>query len=101
MTTATTQAAERGNIETFLQVNSIDIPDPETRAKMREAAAKAISGAELNDRHCPPHLRDAFRRIVHEAAYIERVKGQKVNPKEEVMPTQGKADSRMSRNCRL
>ncbi len=93
-------AAERGNIETFLEVNSMDITH-DARAKMREAACKAIQGAELNAYHCPDHLRDAFRRIVTEAAYIERVKGEKFNPKAEVMPAGGKPDSRMSRECRL
>ena len=67
-------AAERGNIETFLEVNSIDITHDE-RAKMREAACKAIGGAELDVRHCPDHLLESFRRIVTEAAYIVRVKG--------------------------
>lgn len=90
----------RGNLETFFEVNALDI-DPADRAKMREAAAKAMSGATLNDKHCPPHLRDAFRQIVTEAAYRARVKNQPFNPNADVMPVAGKPDSRMSKNSRL
>jgi len=96
----TQQTSERGNIETFFEANSMEI-EPEARAKMREAACKAISGATLNVHHCPDHLRDNFRRVVTEATYKARVAGEKVNPKAEVMPAGGKPDSRMSRECRL
>jgi len=94
------QTSERGNIETFLETNAPDIK-PADRAKMREAAAKAISGATLNVSCCPDHLRDSFRQIVTEAAYIERVKGQKFNPKAEVMPTAGVPYRNQSRKCNL
>jgi len=93
-------AAQRGNIETFLEVNSMEI-EPEARAKMREAACKAMSGAELNVSCCPAHLRDAFRMVVTEAAYKARVKGEKFNPKAETMPTAGVPYRNQSRKCNL
>lgn len=76
--------SEQGHIETFLTVNAPDI-DPDNRAKIREAIAKGISPA----RYCPEHLREPLRRIVAEAEYQERVKGQIFNPKGEYMPTAG------------
>jgi hypothetical protein len=91
-------AAERGNIETFLEVNSLDITHDE-RQGMEEAACKAMSGAELDVCPCPPHLRDAFRRIVTEAAYKVRVKGEKFNPKAEVMPKAGDPYRTQLRKC--
>ncbi len=87
-------------IETFLTVNSLDITHDE-RQRMEEAACKAIGGATLDVRPCPPHLRDAFRRIVTEAAYIERVKGEKVNPKDEAMLAGGVPYRTQSRKCNL
>jgi len=93
-------AAERGNIETFLEANAPDIK-PADRAKMREAACKAIQGAGLNVSCCPAHLRDAFRMIVTEAAYKARVKGEKFNPKAETMPTAGVPYRNQSRKCNL
>lgn len=71
-------------IETFLTVNAPDI-DPDNRAKIREAIAKGLSPA----RYCPEHLREALRRIVTEAEYQERVKGQMFNPKAEIIPMAG------------
>lgn len=76
-----------GPIETFLTVNAKDIP-PTDRAKLREAAAKAIQDekAGIDLAHCPAHLRDAFRRVVVVEAYKRRVNGQIVNPKIEYLP---------------
>lgn len=71
-------------IETFLTVNADEIP-PANRAKIRECVAK---GANPN-RFCPPHLRDALRRIITEAQYQARSKGKMFNPKGEYMPTGG------------
>lgn len=63
-------------IEIFLTVNAQEIKEP-YRSKLREAAATAIQTDKslicLN--HCPAHLRDAFRRIIIEAAYKVRVRG--------------------------
>lgn len=85
------------NIETFLTVNAAEI-GPKTRARIRECVAKGATrtATEL----VPDYLQDAFRGII-EQMYRERVAGQKVNPKAEVMPTPGKPDSRMSKNSRL
>lgn len=71
---------ELEKIETFLLVNALEITEP-YRAKIREAAAKAISGEPVRLNHCPEHLRDALRRIIIEAAYQGRVRGQKFNVK--------------------
>lgn len=71
-------------IETFLRVNAIDI-DPTNRAKIREAVANGADPAK----YCPEHLQDALRRIITEAQYQQRVKGQMFNPKGEYMPTAG------------
>lgn len=65
-------------IETFLLVNALEITEP-YRAKIREAAAKAISGEPIRLNHCPEHLRDALRRIIIESAYQSRVRGQRFN----------------------
>lgn len=75
------------HIETFLTVNHSDIP-PEDRAKLREAAAKAIldENAPIDTSHCPAHLRDAFRRLVVQAAYQARVKGEFFDAKRECLP---------------
>lgn len=67
-------------IETFLRVNAQEIPK-DARAKIREAAAKAIAGELIRLNHCPEHLRDPLRRIIIEAAYQSRVRGQKFNVK--------------------
>lgn len=69
---------ELEKIETFLLVNALEITEP-YRAKIREAAAKAINGEPIRLNHCPKHLRDALRRIIIEAAYQSRVRGQKFN----------------------
>ena len=85
------------NIDTFLFVNAADIP-PKTRARIRECVAKGATrtATEL----VPDFMQDAFRGII-EQMYRERVAGQKVNPKEDVMHATGKPDSRQSKNCRL
>lgn len=72
------------NTETFLTVNADEIP-PTNRAKIREAIAKSADPAT----YCPDHLQDALRRIITEAQYQQRVKGQMFNPKGEYMPTGG------------
>ena len=69
---------ELEKIETFLLVNALEITEP-YRAKIREAAAKAIAGEPIRLNHCPEYLRDALRRIIIEAAYQSRVRGQKFN----------------------
>lgn len=69
---------ELEKIETFLRVNALEITEP-YRAKIREAAAKAIAGEPIRLNHCPEHLRDALRRIIIEAAYQSRVRGQNFN----------------------
>ena len=76
-----------GPIETFLTVNAKDIP-PTDRAKLREAATKAIRDekAGIDTSRCPAHLADAFRRLVIAEAYKRRVGGQIVNPKIEYLP---------------
>ena len=99
MTTSETREP-RGSIEIFLQVNSLDIP-AEARAKMREAACKAVQGATLDVHHCPPHLQDAFRRIVTEAAYVAKCGRQPFNAKMKVMPEAGIPYRNQSRKCRL
>ena len=75
-----------GPIETFLTVNAKDIP-PTDRAKLREAATKAIRDekAGIDTSRCPAHLADAFRRLVIAEAYKRRVGGQIVNPKIEYL----------------
>lgn len=80
--------SEESHIETFLTVNADEIP-PDNRAKIRECVAK---GANPN-RFCPPHLRDALRRIITEAQYQARSKGKMFNPKGEYMPTGGKCST--------
>lgn len=89
-------------IETFLTVNALDLPE-RSRAKLRESAVKAIQDdkAPICTTHCPEHLRDAFRRIVIEAAYQTRVKGQRFDANLDYMPTGGKTDPRQSKNSRL
>lgn len=84
-------------IETFLTINAAEIR-PATSARIRECVAKGATrtATEL----IPDYLQDAFRGIL-EQMYRERVAGQKVNPKEDVMPATGKPDSRQSKNCRL
>lgn len=72
------QHTDLDQIETFLLVNALEITEP-YRAKIREAAAKAISGEPIRLNHCPEHLRDALRRIITEAAYQSRVRGQRFN----------------------
>lgn len=64
-------------VETFLTVNQQEITKP-YRDKLRKSAEKAIHNDEapICLSHCPAHLRDAFRRIVIESAYQERVKGE-------------------------
>lgn len=71
---------ELEKIETFLLVNALEITEP-YRAKIREAAAKAIAGEPIRLNHCPEHLREALRRIIIEAAYQSRVRGQKFTVK--------------------
>lgn len=78
----TTTAEIPATIETFLLVNAREIPAP-SRAKLREAAAKSILDEKtpIADAHCPPHLRDVFRRLVVEAAYRHRNAGEKFTVK--------------------
>lgn len=78
----TTMAEIPATIETFLLVNSREIP-AQSRAKLREAAAKSIldEKAPIADAHCPPHIRDVFRRLVIEAAYRHRNAGEKFTVK--------------------
>lgn len=85
------------NIDTFLSVNAAEI-GPNARARIRECVAKGAT--RMATELIPDYLQDAFRGIL-EAMYRERVAGQKVNPKAEVMPTPGKPDSRMAKHCRL
>lgn len=85
-------------IETFLIVNSLDIP-PAVRARVRECMVKGAYRTAVN--LVPDFLRDAFRRIVNEAAYQARVKNQPFDPDAEYMPTTGKTDPRQSKNSRL
>lgn len=74
------QPASIDPIETFLAANAQEIPEV-ARAKLREAAAKAIAGEGVRLNHCPAHLRDALRRIIIEAAYQRRVRGQQFTVK--------------------
>lgn len=85
------------SLETFLTVNAADIP-PRFRATIHQyiLQGRTRAATEL----IPDYLQDAFRGIL-EQMYRERVAGQKVNPKAEVMPTPGKPDSRMAKHCRL
>lgn len=79
---------ELEKIETFLLVNALEITEP-YRAKIREAAAKAIRGEDINLNHCPAHLRPDLldiivteaekRRERIEADYLNRSNGQKFN----------------------
>ena len=74
-------------IEKFLSTNSDEIPAKD-RATLREVAAKAIRDekAPIDTARCPAHLRDEFRRLVTDAGYKARVKGQTFNPKREYLP---------------
>lgn len=89
-------------VETFLAVNAHEI-QPAERAKIREMAAKAIrdDSAAVDLRQCPEHLRDALRRIIVEAAYRHRVKGQRFNPNRDYMPTQGISQTYKVLKCRI
>lgn len=60
-------------IETFLSVNSIDI-QPAVRARVRECLVKGEVKAAID--LVPDFLQDAFRRMLNEAEYQRRVKGQ-------------------------
>lgn len=74
-------------IEKFLHSNSGEIP-PRARAALREVAAKAIRDEKspIDTSRCPAHLRDEFRRLVTDAAYKARAKGQFFKPKREYLP---------------
>lgn len=82
------------HIETFLKVNKADIP-PKARAKARQSAARAIlsDDAGIDTTMIPEHLRDAFRRIVIQAAYWKRSQGKRFDPDADYMPAQGSAKS--------
>jgi len=76
------------HIETFLAVNAGEIQAPD-RAKIREAAVKAIQGADIDLSACPEHLRDALRRIINQEAYKYRNYGKRFDPDRDYMPTGG------------
>jgi len=73
---------ELDRIETFLMVNASEIPSRD-RVKLRETAAKAITDDKqpVSLNRCPEHLREAFRRLIIEAAYKYRSAGQKFTVK--------------------
>ena len=87
------QTPDFESLETFLTVNSHDIPAAD-RAILRAVAIKAINGEALDLRACPDHLADAFRRLVREAAYQFKCrqlqgKARYYDPKESAMLTGG------------
>jgi len=93
---------ELEHIETFLKVNQADIP-PNARAKARQSAALAIlsDDAGIDTGMIPEHLRDAFRRLVIQAAYWKRSQGKRFDPDADYMPTQGVASSSTLNPCRI
>lgn len=93
---------ELEHIETFLKVNQADIP-PKARAKARQSAARAIlsDGAGIDTSMIPGHLRDAFRRLVIQAAYWKRSQGKRFDPDADYMPVQGGAKSSTINPCRI
>lgn len=74
------------HIETFLTVNADEI-QPAVRAKILDWVAMGYNKSAVH--LAPDHLQDALRRIIIEAEYQARSKGQMFNPKGEYMPTGG------------
>lgn len=92
----------RHTIDTFLTAYEQEIC-PEARASIRDTAGHYFKDPKtpLHLGECPEHLRDALRRVIIAEAYERRSRGEKFNPKIEVMPAQGTAKGSVLNLCRI
>lgn len=81
-----THQPDQHPIDAFLDLHASEITEP-YRAWIREAAVKAMQGADINLNHCPAHLRSELLDIIVTAteerqqgkmeAYLNSSKGKK------------------------